>query len=240
MNDGKVITMVLFNRPAYTREVLEAWRKCHGIQNYSMRIHIEPGCDEVIELARSIDFCERTMYINRERLGIGINTKMTLEDGFEHSDFIIHCEDDTVPAPDLLAYMEHCRYMYKFDQEVFSVASYNRDPKQDDKLYAVARRRYFTCWLYGLWRDRWASGLRYNWSRDIKAYATHTKNWMQSRNMVEIYPLLGRSQNIGAEGGVHVPSAEWHRENHYTEEWAGKYDIKPVMLYPEVNSSIFA
>jgi hypothetical protein len=36
----------------------------------------------------------------------------------------------------------------------------------------------------------------------------------------EVFPTVSRIQNIGAEQGTHVPSAEWHAANHHVAETA--------------------
>jgi glycosyltransferase involved in cell wall biosynthesis len=223
---GKVITMVLFRRPGYTKQVIEALRSCDGIQDYLICPRIEPESEEVITLARGIDFAEVRVTINKRVLGCGLNTFCSWQDGFKLADFVIHVEDDTVPAPDCLRFMEHCRDAYARDQEIFSVASYNKEGYDPAKLYQLARRSKYTCWLVGIWGDRWewAKG---KWNRDPKAYAAHLDIQRRAKDLKEVYPVLSRSQNIGAVNGVHVPSAEWHRNNHHTEHWAGLYGVKP-------------
>ena len=77
-----------------------------------------------------------------------------------------------------------------------------------------------------MWKDRW-EWARNNWNTDPARYATHLNNELAKRGLKEVYPLLSRSQNIGAKGGVHVPSVEWHRKNHHTQHWAGNHDLAP-------------
>jgi hypothetical protein len=36
----------------------------------------------------------------------------------------------------------------------------------------------------------------------------------------EVFPAVSRIQNIGAERGTHVPSAEWHAAHHHVAETA--------------------
>jgi hypothetical protein len=222
----KVITLVLYNRPDYTRQVLDALRRCDGIEDYTLLPHIEPGNDCVLALVEAIDFAEVTITRNPVRLGIGRNTYLAWEHGARAADFFIHIEDDTVPARDCLRYMEHCGRAYRDDQQVFSVASYNRSPCEPARYYQIARRRPYTCWLVGVWRDRW-EWIKRRWDPHPGRYAVHVTNQLSHYDLKEIHPLLSRSQNIGAEDGVHVPSAEWHRLNHFTEHWAGNLDLPP-------------
>jgi hypothetical protein len=222
----RVITLVLYNRPAYTREVLDALRRCDGVGDYVLLPHIEPGNEEVLALVKAVDFAEVRITLNREKLGIGRNTYLAWEHGARLADFFIHIEDDTVPARDCLRYMEHCREAYGRDQEIFSVAAYNRSPCPPSAFYQVARRRPYTCWLIGTWRDRW-EWIRRRWEPNPARYAVNVTNQLSHYDLKEIHPLLSRSQNIGALGGAGVPSAEWHRLHHHTEHWAGNHDLPP-------------
>jgi hypothetical protein len=220
----KVITMVLYNRPQYTKQVLNALRKCDGIGEYLILPFIEPGDDEVIELVRSIDFAEVSATINSERLGGGHNTFQAWERGFEICDFIVHVEDDTVPAPDCLRFMEHCHSAYRDNQNIFSVASYNRYPCISEQYYAVSTRCAYTCWLVGIWRNRWPWA-KADWNPDPNRYATHLAKRVKKEYLREVYPLLSRAQNIGIDNGIHEHSATWHRVYHHTNYWASDYSL---------------
>jgi len=218
----KAITLVLFNRPKYTRAVIEALRKCNGIGDYLILPHIEPGNDEVIALAKSIDFAKTKITLNKEILGIAQNTYHAWSEGFKRSDFIIHLEDDTIPAPDCLKYMEHCSKVYQNDKGIFSVSAYNRQFCRKSQFYQVSRRNPFTCWIFGLWKNRW-NWIKGNWSKSHDLYAVHLTNELIKYQLKEVYPLLSRCQNIGVEDGVHVPSADWHEQNQHTKYWAGNH-----------------
>jgi hypothetical protein len=222
----KIITMVLYNRPDYTKIVLDALRGCTGIGEYLLRPHIEPGNGAVVDLVKAIDFVEVESTLNPKKLGIGRNTYLAWDHGFKDADFIVHLEDDTVPSPDCLQYMEFCRDTYRHDQAIFSVTGYNRCNSEPlpTIYHQISRRCFYHCWIVGLWGDRW-NWIKNNWSPSPGQYGVHLKSVIQKHGRSEIFPLLSRSQNIGAERGVHVPSAEWHREHHYTKYWAGNIDI---------------
>lgn len=218
--------MVLYNRPDYTRTVLEALRRCSGISEYLILPHMEPGNEEVLALVKAIDFAEVRITLNKEKLGIGRNTYLAWEHGFKESDFIVHIEDDTVPARDCLRYMEYCREAYHKNHEIFSIASYNRLPCDPSEYHEISRRRAYTCWLIGLWKDRW-KWVKRRWSPDRTQYATHLNHKLAKHDLKEIYPLLSRCQNIGAERGTFVPSPQWHRSHHHTEYWVENHDLQP-------------
>lgn len=222
----KVITLVLHNRPDYTKIVLNALRRCDGVEEYLILPHIEPGNKMVLSLAKSINFAKVQITLNKRKLGIARNTYKAWEHGFKKADFIIHLEDDTVPARDCLRYMEHCAEAYQDDPKIFSISGYNRSSCKPFQYYQIARRNPFACWAVGLWKNRW-EWARKRWSRDRDLYAVHLNNELTKFELKEIYPLLSRAQNIGSENGIHVPSVEWHRQNQHTDYWAGNHDLRP-------------
>jgi hypothetical protein len=228
----KVVTIVLFNRPDYAKIVLSALKRCVGIADYLILPHIEPGNDEVIGLVKSIDFAPVKFVLNKRKLGIGRNTYLAWQHGFAISDFIIHLEDDTVPASDCLLYMEYCREMYSNDQNIFSVSAYNKSYCYPQQYFHFSRRATYTCWIVGLWKNRW-NWVKNNWNPDPTQYGEYMAKHLAKFDLCEIYPLLSRSQNIGAERGVHVSSPEWHRKHQHTDCWAGNYNL-PCGKYREV------
>lgn len=222
----KVITLALYNRPQYTRNVVEALKACAGIEDYVLLPHIEPGCEEVIEIVRSIEFAEVAITINPFLFGIGLNTFRTWEHAFQHADFLVHMEDDTVPAPDCLKFFESASEFGLNDSRILSITAYNREPCGPHEFYSFSCRPAFNCWIVGIWRSRW-DWISSDWNPDPRRYANYLATRAQSESLLELYPLLSRSQNIGAEGGVHVESAEWHRLNQHTEHWSGNYSLPP-------------
>jgi hypothetical protein len=225
-----VITMCHFNRPAYSRQVIEALRGCDGIGDYLILPHVEPGNDEVRALVVEIDFAECIPTFNAERFGVDLNTELALADGFQHSDFVIHIEDDVVCARDALRYFEWCRERFRDDISVFSVTGYNRcaELPPPDRWHRVSVRHWFHPLACGIWKDRWESfrGRLHS----APAGWDDFLNWMfcageQPGAFVEVYPELSRAQHIGVESSVHSYSPDWYREHHHVPHWAGDYDV---------------
>jgi hypothetical protein len=206
--------------------MFNALSRCDGISEYLILPCIEPGNEDVFNLAKAVDFAESRVKLNGRKLGITRNTYQAWSRGFKLSDFIIHMEDDTIPARDCLRYMEHCSRAYRHDATVFSVSAYNRSPCRPSQRYEVARRNPFNCWIVGIWKNRW-NWIKNNWSLRPDAYALHLTSHLAKFNLAEIHPLLSRAQNIGVKNGTHIPSPEWHRQNQYTEHWAGRYNLPP-------------
>jgi hypothetical protein len=85
-------------------------------------------------------------------------------------------------------------------------------------------RDVFVPWGFGLSKESFLKTLEWNcYCPDIIHYQSWDLNINKkclANNLKHRFTFLSRSQNIGAVGGVHVPSEEWHKENQHLEFWA--------------------
>jgi hypothetical protein len=158
--------------------------------------------------------------VGTERVGCNINTYAALAHGFDRHARVIAMEDDTVPGRDFLRFARWGLEEYQHDASVFSICGYQKTPVSEAGYRnAVFREAWFTPWGWATWRDRWET-VRASWPR-----YDHQVSWdtvldkFSRRGRYEIRPMLARIQNIGAEGGAHVPGAAWHAEHHLNRCW---------------------
>lgn len=231
----KVVTMTLYRRPHYARQVLEALARCDGIDEHLVLLHIEPGYPDVLEAARRVKFERKILVENADVLGCSMNSRAAIGHGFQHADFVVHLEDDTVPARDCLRFFDWARRAYRDDPTVFTVASYARENPPPDRYFEVIRSPWFTPWGWGTWRDRWDE-ISASWNDDPSVTWDICINRLRAGRS-EVRPLLARTQNIGAEGGTHCPSPEFHRQFHFNEfgawsvECAADGEFHPAPCY---------
>ena len=228
------IVMTLCNRPAYTARVLEALAACDGIDGKPVAFSIEPVNEEVIRLAKA--FREpRFIHVGQKQLGCNCNTYYALSMGFSEYDQVVALEDDTVPGRDFLRFCEWGLREYRDDKSVFSICGYQRTPAEElPHTSSVVREQWFTPWGWATWRDRWDS-VRTRWPADDRQVSWDTiVDKVTRAGRYEVRPLVARIQNIGGEGGAHVPSAEWHRAHHLNPLWIETVDRQPVTHYREV------
>lgn len=228
------IVVTLCNRPAYTMRVLDALAACDGIEGRPVAFCCEPVNKEVVMLAKA--FREpRFIHVGQKKLGCNVNTYHALSTGFSEYDQVIALEDDTVPGRDFLRFCEWGLREYRDDKSVFSICGYQRTPADElTETRSVIREQWFTPWGWATWRDRWDS-VRTQWPADDKQVSWDTVVDKVTRNgRYEIRPLVGRIQNIGGEGGAHVPSAEWHRAHHLNPLWIDTRHVEPVTHFREV------
>jgi hypothetical protein len=220
------MTMTLFNRPQYTRRVIDYLSKCKGIEKYYLLVFIDPGNKEVIDLANSIEFMSKEITINKRRLGCDTNIYNVINSGFQKSDYNIHIEDDICPGRDMLKYFEFCDYRYRYDATVLTVCAYHKarcEEEHEGYYYdKIFRNPWFTPWGWATWKDRW---------EEIKKQWNFNNAWdIQINNVIrkdrfEIRPHLARAQNIGELAGTHV-SPDVFRRDHYNEFWVNSVDCE--------------
>jgi hypothetical protein len=233
-----VVVITLCSRPDYTRRVLEALARCEDIDRFPVAMLCEPVNDEVIDLAGAftqLPHVKAWAMVGNSRVGCNVNTYSALAYGFDHHDRVIALEDDTVPGRDFLRFMDWGLTAYEKDETVFSVCGYQRTPPAEvGYRNAVVREKWFTPWGWGLWRDRWES-VRESWPADDRQISWDTViDKLSRRDRFEVRPLLARVQNIGAEGGAHVPGAAWHAEHHLNRHWVENTPGPRVDVWHEV------
>lgn len=241
MSADTAIVVTLCSRPAYTRRTLDALAACDGIGNFPVLLLCEPVSREVLETA--IAFGKRpginaTVLKHESRVGCNVNTHAALQCGFEKASRVIALEDDTVPARDFLRFATWGLDTYADDASVFSICGYQRTPA--DELWnreAVIREQWFTPWGWATWRDRWDS-VREKWPHDDRQISWDTVIDKLTRGeRCEVRPVVARIQNIGGEGGTHVPSPIWHAQHHANPNWVEITAGPPVHEWREIPAS---
>jgi hypothetical protein len=221
----KVIVMTAWRRPKYLARVLEALRRCVGIEEYTVIICAEPGNAEVETLVRGAWVGKTTIpVLNTERLGCARNTYEAFRRGFETGDYVILVQEDDELAPDALSFFEWAGERYAGCPKVMSVSGYNFTKDWQDwsvGLYArEARVREWTSSLtLATWRDRW-EWLKERWGFDV-GWGPRICGLMKETGKGEVHPVISRVQNIGAEDGTHTESAAWHMRAVHNAFWAG-------------------
>ena len=215
--------MTLCNRPGYTKAVLDALARCDDIDRFPVAMLCEPVNDEVIDLARAFTMLPHVKawaMVGTQRVGCNVNTYSALAYGFDHHKRVIALEDDTVPGRDFLRFADWALTAYEKDETVFSVCGYQRTPAAEvGYRNAVVREQWFTPWGWATWKDRWET-VRDTWPAEDRQISWDTVlDKLSRRDRYEVRPLLARIQNIGAEGGAHVPGAAWHAEHHLNRCW---------------------
>ena len=225
----KTLSITLYNRPKYTQILLDHLNNCFGIDEYQIFIYCEPDQPDTIALVENFRTNQTKLTINPNKFGCNKNIYQAIDNGFTLNDYHIHLEDDTIPGRDFLIYCEWANQKYANNEEIFSVSGYvNSDNKieqyvEKNTLYnSINQRRWFTPWGWATWRNRWLA------VRDhlIPVLNNPYVSWdfvlhhlLTNSNTMEIYPMVSRIQNIGAENGSFCPGADWHKNNQHNNYW---------------------
>jgi hypothetical protein len=232
------VVMTLCSRPVYTKTVLDALARCDDVDKFPVALLCEPVNQHVIDIAAAftqLPHVKAFVMLGNTRVGCNVNTYSALAYGFDHHERVIALEDDTVPGRDFLRFCDWGLDTYERDQSVFSICGYQRTPIPEvGRRSDVIREQWFTPWGWATWRDRWDS-IRDSWPADDQQISWDTViDKLTRRDRCEVRPLLARIQNIGAEGGAHVPGAAWHAEHHLNRNWIESVPGPSVQLWREV------
>jgi hypothetical protein len=229
------ITVSAYNRPEYLRQTLSALRACDGIDScrVAVLIDLSDEAGKCADVATTLGF-ESFAYTTR--VGCNAAIRHAFEYGFRvmRSEYHVHLEDDTVPTRDALRWFAWARDAYRDHARVMNVSGYQR--VSNGCLDECGARRWFTPWGWGVWRDRW-DGLAAGWVRDDATSWDVIVNHVLRAGRHEVFPTVSRIQNIGAEKGTHVPSAEWHTAHHRVAVTADDIEGKPVNEWRHVREA---
>jgi len=225
------ILMPTYNRPHYLKTVLESLKKCDSLEYFKIITSEEPSQPEVSLLFDNVDFIEIERYKNEQRLGCNKNISSAISRIFEKHEELVVLEDDIVPGRDFLNY-----FLWGFNNKelwetVSILTAYNRANSLDENIQTTKTRSWFSCWGWGTKKSVWDVFYK-SQKRELEentgvAWDTQFNSYVLKENLLELYPLIGRSQNIG-EVGTYVPSPEWQRENQFCKYWIDNINCDPV------------
>lgn len=210
--------MCMWRRPKYSQHVLSRLLQCHGIDKYTVVVHLDgPGNEEVSKLLDDHKplFHKLIVVKNGDHVGCNENTKRAISHGMELSEYVIHIEDDVVPAHDALRLLEWAKTAAKKDN-VYSATMWRHPegwmPKHGgDKPGGIEGLvKYSTgMWIWGwsIWKEKWKMMSSVWTSGDDQSASWDI--WLCDhlpKPVLNIAPLVSRSNNIGAELGTHAGS----------------------------------
>lgn len=157
------IATVLFTykRSNHTEKVLKALRKNTVLPEklyvFQDGLRLETDCPEwaqVRYLIEGIDWCNTELICSDTHKGLAKSITEGIDYAFRENDAVIVLEDDCIPQPAFISFMQQCFEKYK-NEKVLSISGYswpfvNTDEK--DPIYYCGRP---CSWGWGTWKDRW-------------------------------------------------------------------------------------
>lgn len=234
------LTMTCYKHAEYLEKVLpalaacadrEAWRIFISVDVDLPSLRADPAVLALLTHWAPILCAEVT--VMPWHMGCDAHVIHSLCKGFYHAQFVVHLEDDIIPAPDFLRYFAAAAEQYQGDENVWSVSAWMRTPA--DIGAAAVKQVYRQPWFtaqggFGTWRDRWAEY--------APACLLDPRGWDHSMNRArrdrcEIVPRVSRTQNIG-DRGEHVRDPQWFHEHVSTPGGSWDYPLQAYERLEEV------
>lgn len=220
MSHKKVITMCHWRRPEYSKTCVEYLKKCHGICDYTVLVHIDgKGDSQVSKECEKLRPSVKHLVITHhdKHMGCNGNTFAALESGFNESDYVIHIEDDILVARDGLRFLEWAN-QFESDPTLFTVGIWRHPfgwlPTQNTPWIPGHERMAgtivgFYVWGWATWKSRW-NEMKNGWTKgdDILASWDTILTRQVRGNRLSLQPYIGRANNIGEHLGTHR-GASW-------------------------------
>jgi hypothetical protein len=218
------VVVTLYDRPRYTQQMLTHLQQVDGIQEVECIFCVDPSdhTNQIVDLIETTNL-KRSILVNPERLRCGANTRQALTVGFQRSDYVLRTEDDILWAPDTL-------HFFKWAHRQRTATTFSVSPwgtRQGGPTHQADTRLKFTpSGGYGLFRDVWENDILPAWPEHDKPEAPDTFiNRTIRGDRHEIFPVLSRAQNIGAERGYYNPSPQRHADHVRLPVWAGNLEV---------------
>lgn len=225
-----IITSPHYNRPEFTKEMIEYLSAVDGIENCFVIFSVDADKDgivneEVLSLISNYKGSNFEVLVAKENIGCNQNALKVMFRGFSigQNSWIMHIEDDVCVSKDVLKYTKECMYDTRYN-----ISLYNRS-KQKATIgaeHTIGARNWFTPSGIAINRENFRLAVsndcffhkKYTW--DIQ----YNKLCLEHK-IKELYPILSRSKNIGWYG-TNISSPEWFKENIEIIYWAG--DVKDL------------
>jgi hypothetical protein len=196
----KTITLTVFNRPDYTRQVIEALR-ANNTEGYRLLIAAEEREAATVAECLKVDFMPVQIFYNFSHLGIKWTAKRIYDIAFHlSSEFNVAIEDDIPLAPDALDlanwFFEHPRRSDYFTLNLFNGSRDFARPLDMVEMDAMCP------WGYCFTRKTYREFIEPNWMCDERGWDFSMCEIMRALRLKSLAPVLSRSRNIGRLGGT--------------------------------------
>jgi hypothetical protein len=177
---NKTLFISAYNRDKILLKVIKKAKSCKGYDEYNKILVLQKRsnlADEsivkaVLKIDNNIKII-KTFFGKKYTLFSKYNNNIYrgFKEAFEHfnSEFVIHLEDDILPAYDCLNFLEHTILLYKNDVKYFASAAFSKEFNFFSKNLNFAYSKF----IYGI---------------GTKGWGIHRNNWKMFKNLVK--PIL--------------------------------------------------
>ncbi len=167
MSDLAPIALFVYNRPLHTKHVLEALKLnklvsqsmlyiyCDGLKlEYDDEINL--NIQETRSIVKEVNWCKETIIIEREiNLGLSASIISGINEVISKHGSVIVLEDDTVPSPGFLTYMNQALNLYKDEEQVGCLHGWNYSINTSGFNQSTFFLKGADCWGWATWKRAW-------------------------------------------------------------------------------------
>ena len=196
INDSELAPVVLFifNRPDCVERTLEALSNNTFADKTDLYIYAdgprnendELGCNKSRDVIKRYSDCFKSVELicRTENWGLARNSICGITEVINSRGKMIMMEDDTVPAPYFLKYMNIGLNKYQDNEKVMEITGFQMPIKSDEEPRAVFIKGSYA-WAWGTWSNRW------------KEYHRNAEELMRKFSNRDIY-------NLNFDGSVDI------------------------------------
>lgn len=213
----RTVAFPVFNRPRLLKETLESWAEVRGIDRWQLRFSIEDSPWQQEQYMLISQMFPRAL-VNLQ-MGVppslGRNLHYLLAKSFELSSFVVMAEDDLPVATDVLEYFEWADQKFVDNHAVALTCATGGDGNNDSALVCI-EPYFYSCHVWGTWRDRWESFIGPTWDKDFatsngtpgveSGWDWNLQRIIKRRGLWTLRPAASRATDIGAVGVHSTPA----------------------------------
>lgn len=219
------VALFVYNRPWHTEQVLDGLKKnniselfifCDGPKSRKGDSKIR----EIYKLVESINWCRTIIYKRDKNYGLANSIIEGVNYVLSKKERIIVLEDDCVPSPDFISFMERCLDKYENSDKVMSVTGLNIVDIPKDYPYDIYFFYRNSSWGWGTWKSSWDK-----FDYEIKDYKNFIKDKKAQRKFNRGGEDLSNMLKKQMEGKIDSWSIKWTYA-HYKNNGYCVYPIK--------------
>lgn len=111
--------------------------------------------NKVNRMIRDVNWCDTEVIVSEYNKGLASSIISGVNYAFENYEAVIVLEDDCVPAPAFMDFMEQCFIQYQNNEKIHSVSGYAYPVSLRKGQYDVYACGRISSWGWGTWKDRW-------------------------------------------------------------------------------------
>ncbi len=246
------VVMIVFNRPDHTHRVLQALSENTLAADTLLYVYSDaprgPQDAEAVAAVRSLvhqanGFKRVTVVERPQNVGCSRNVLSAVEETLNKQGRCIVVEDDVMPYPLFLSYMNEALDLYEEDSTVFSIGAYTHPFSMPSHYQEETFLLYRSCsWGWGTWKSMWdkidlnqesldagmadpATKTAFSASGDdlLRTYKKTPGIWdlricyqQWSLGLKTLFPVQSMVMNIGRDGsGTHYNQGALHSADEY-------------------------